>query len=480
MKFIVRTVVILLIVDALLVYMHYSQKEGNDAEATGIREVIQEIELVNRPDGLHIRHHFSNLSENRHEIIWPEKSVSRSCHLETVSSCDRLDENLTGFSEGEVPAQSISYVIPREREMKETALFRNTFAALRGGVVSTTRFHLTDETASGGLWINGLKRIGHKKMEYIDYSYYRGAGKVTDLYWQKEEPLLAYKGNRLSVYGQDGAEVDFESADLALEEVGANHSTVVLGKVGQVVRSDRFIITPNQTISRAADLFLASSIHSQYQLPATGPALAEVLASILSGKPTGSAEARAMYQTLRETVTEEELAALRITLHKRSGEKMSGALLDDLIGEVTGFGTSYFEKSLKDGSANRPFLVEDLREIALNGETIPDLHVLLKDGNVLYPSKTVLRKLGYTIESNERSIYIKSGKHNFRFPKKDPFYVYNERKYTLRSIPFELLEGEIYFQEDAFRRLFLLSIEKKEEMIDIVPIASQLEEVQSK
>lgn len=179
---------------------------------------------------------------------------------------------------------------------------------------------------------------------------------------------------------------------------------------------------------------MASSMDGRFQLPATGPTLAEVLASILSDKPTGSSEARAMYQTLQESVTEDEMAALQTKLHKKTGEKMNGAALDDLIGEVTGFGTSYFEKSLKDGSADHPFLVEDLRTVTLNGEALPELRVLLKDGKILYPSKTILRKIGYTIDSNERSIYIKSDQRNFRFPRKDPFTCIMNR--NSRSIPF--------------------------------------------
>lgn len=468
-----------MIVDALLIYMHYSQKEGADAVAAGIQEYTQEIELVNRPDGLHIRHHFSNLLGERYEIVWPPNSVSRSCHLEEAVSCDRLDDNLTGFSEGEVPVQSISYVIPNEQQMKNTALFKDIFATLRGAAVKTTRFHLTDETGVGGLWVNGLKRIGHKDMEHIAYSYYRGSGTVNDLYWQKETPPIAYKGNHLTVYGKGHAKNDFESADMGLEEVGVDHSIIVLGKTGQVIRSNRFIITPNQTIDRSTDLFMASSVHGKYKLPANGPILAEILASILSGKATGSDQARALYQTLQGSMTEEEMAALQAKLHKKTGEKVNGAALDDLIAEVTGFGTSYFEKNLQDNTSSHPFLVEDLRDVALNGETIPGLRVLLKDGKTLFPSKTVLRKLGYMIDSNERSIYIKSGKRNFRFPRKDPFYVFNERKYTVNSIPFELLEGDIYFSEETFRRLFLLSIDKKEDVINIVPITSLLEEVQS-
>ena len=75
MKYIVRTVAVLLIVNALLAYMHYEQ--AGDTLAKGSDQVTydQEIEVVNRPDALYIRHHFSNLSERRQEIVWPATSV---------------------------------------------------------------------------------------------------------------------------------------------------------------------------------------------------------------------------------------------------------------------------------------------------------------------------------------------------------------------------------------------------------------------
>ena len=45
-------------------------------------------------------------------------------------------------------------------------LFNEPFAALHGSSASYTLFHMTDETGIGGLWVNGLKRVGTKKMTH--------------------------------------------------------------------------------------------------------------------------------------------------------------------------------------------------------------------------------------------------------------------------------------------------------------------------
>ena len=82
--------------------------------------------------------------------------------------------------------------------------------------------------------------------------------------------------------------------------------------------------------------------------------------------------------------------------------------------------------------------------------------------------REILNLAGYTITSNERSIYIENGIRKFRFPKKELFYVYNEQKYDVVTMPFEVLEGDFYFEESWFKRLFLLSIEKTADTIDII------------
>ena len=72
---------------------------------------------------------------------------------------------------------------------------------------------------------------------------------------------------------------------------------------------------------------------------------------------------------------------------------------------------------------------------------------------------------------------LKMSIRKFRFPKKELFYVYNEQKYDVVTMPFEVLEGDFYFEESWFKRLFLLSIEKTADTIDIIRMSTLIEEV---
>jgi len=153
--------------------MHFSQSGKASGEDLNARPYTQEIEVTNRSDALHIRHHFRDLSNGRYEIVWPEISTERSCYGPAETDCSRLDENMTALIDGEVDQQSISYVIPKSEPMHQAYLFKTPFVELHGAGVRSTELHLTDETGIGGLWINGLKQIGHKSLELIDYSLFR-------------------------------------------------------------------------------------------------------------------------------------------------------------------------------------------------------------------------------------------------------------------------------------------------------------------
>ncbi len=478
MKFIVRTVLVLLIVNGLLIYMHYNQAEDFDSTGSKINTYSQEIEVINRPDALYIRHHFRGMSNTRHEIVWPATSINRSCYLADAVSCDRLDENSTAFLEGGNERQSISYELPKQGPMNKPVLFKDPFTALHGSTVVFTLFHMTDETGIGGLWINGLKRIGTKGMATIDYSLFSGSGEVKDLYWQKNNLPLLYAGDRLSVFGKDGDAEQLLEVDHALKWIDADYSTVVIDNVNPAVSSARFIVSENPGVEKVADQFLTAAMYKRFTIPQKERLTAEMTASILGKKPTGSDKARRLYQTLTESVRVEELEKVRQLLSDLSGQEINATVLDGLTGEVTGFKTSYFKRNSQGDTAIHPFLIEDSRKTHFEGQDFSDIRVIFKDGKTLYPAKKILNAAGYTVTSNEQSIYIENDIRKFRFPKNELFYVYNERKYDVVTMPFEVLEGDFYFEESWFKRLFLLSIEKTVDIIDIIRISTQIGEAE--
>lgn len=477
MKFIGRTVVLLLIVNILLVYMHYKQAGDVIAKDPGAQTYQQEIEVMNRSDALYIRHHFSGLSQGRHEIIWPEASTDRSCHALDAISCGRLDASLTAFVDGDNEKQSISYKIPKEGSKSQAMLYHEPFVILQGATVTSTLFHITDETRMGGMWVNGLEQVGSKQMDLIDYTFFQGSGGVQDLYWQKNSLPLVYEGQKLAVYGAAGNVEQFQAIDAALETIGADHSTMVIDQTSIAVQSQRFIVSENADIDKASNLFLTSAMAARFSISQEERLLVEVLASILGDKVTGAEQSRQAYDKLIVALTPEELALLKEVVNSKAGQEMNATILDDLIKEVTGFKTSYFKTAIQKDTADHLFLFEDTREVRVDGTSYADIGIVLKDGKSLYPAKSILSHLGYTVTANEQSLYIEKEGRKFRFPRKEPFYVYNERKFDVRTSPFEVLSDEVYFEESWFRRLFLLTVDKTAETIDIVNLSAVLEEV---
>ena len=113
-------------------------------------------------------------------------------------------------------------------------------------------------------------------------------------------------------------------------------------------------------------------------------------------------------------------------LKEHEGQAMDATVLDGLVGEVTGLKTTYFTKSMQVDSTQHPFLFEDPRNVSLEGMALPDVRIILKDGKTFYPAKKLLSIVGYNVTSNEQSIYIENPLRQFRFPKKELFYVYND------------------------------------------------------
>ena len=478
MKFIVRTFILLLLVNGSLLYMHYN--DAGSATATSDFQPIysQEIEVMNRPDGLYIRHHFTGLSDVRHEIVWPKMSTERSCYLNDGTACSRLNENTTAFVEGESDRQSIMYVIPKNQLMAQSTLFENVFAILDQSDVKVTLLHLTDEMDIGGSWVTGLARIGKKKMDLVDYSLYMDQGVLTDLYWHEEELPVLYDGDRLSVLGPEAKLniADFEEADSALRNIDAPHSTIVIADNAKRVDSSRFIVSEIGETKGIADVFLLANMYATFPLLKEEPLIAEVVASLLSDKIVGSEKARKMVEELGNKLTKKELEQIVENLRNRSGQSIDAVYLDDLIGEVTGFKTSFIINNNEAETGFSPLLLEDPRNITIAGGDSSNVSPIIKEGKTLYPVTRIMQELGYKVSANKQSLYIENSLKHFRFPLNELFYVYNERRYNVNSIPFERIGDEFYFDEATFIRIFLVEINKTDEVIDIVPIAQFTEE----
>ncbi|MCG7342761.1 hypothetical protein MHZ92_01375 [Sporosarcina sp. ACRSL] len=467
MKIILRIVGLLIILNSVLLYMHYSQMA--DASGTSHKEsrYVQEIEVINREDALFVKHHFRNLDHGRHELVFPIESRNRACLLETESSCSRFNENVTAILEGEENEQSISYEIPKSGHFESRKLFKEPFAVLRNAKPDSTILHMTDESGIGGMWVSGLEMVGFKKMDMVDYTMFKGNGKVTDLYWQRNSLPQVYKGDRLSIFGNSIDNEVAEELHDRLVELGAQHIAIVLDPQGKPLQSSRFLIS-ERPVTELTDAVLESGVRSLYAIPGNEQLVAGLIASIYIDAPIGTERAKAVFESLKHSLTTTQYEMVRSRLAEQKGERLNAAALDEVIGEVSGWKTSFVQKNVE---GNYPFLLEDSRTVHMNGEAQEDIQVVIKDKQTLYPANKLLTRNGYSMSSNESSIYIENENEKFRFSLRDPFYVLNEKRYELRERPYVLIGNEYYFEEDALRRLFQLSIQKNEETIVVTSLA---------
>lgn len=458
--------------------MHYNEAGNATAEGGSQPTFQQEIEVMNRSDGLHIRHHFNNLSAKRQEIFWPDKSVNRACHIESGTACSRLDEDLTAFIEGEEQKQSISYTIPRNEAMNKAYLFKDVFAGLHQSKASSTYFHLTDEIGIGGQWINGLKLIGHEEMGLIDYSFYKGQGEVTDLYWHNEKLPLLFNGDKLSVFGLDTDlnSEEYKSADKVFQELEMPHYTLLLNSGNEPVSSSRFIVRNLAEDDIITDTILVNQIHKQFQVEPSDHLTAEFIASLLSEKAVGSNHTADVYEEILGALSASEFESFTEIVTTNKDDAINSTFLDGVIEEVTGFQTSFFKNNDNVNNPLHPFLFEEPRTVYINGEENPSIKILLKNGKTLYPGVQIMRELGFEMLQNDRSLYLEKGSVKYRFPLQENFYVFNERRYNVMAIPFERIAGEFYFEEVSLIRIFLLDIQKSAEKVDIAPISINVEE----
>ncbi|WP_153731186.1 hypothetical protein [Sporosarcina obsidiansis] len=478
MKTIIRIFLLLVGVNAGLIYLHYSQSATANGEKNHPDTYRQEIEVINRADGLYIRHHFYDLATGRYEIIWPEGSIDQGCWKEDSDTCSRLNEAGIVFDEGERDQQSITYKIPKKEPLRGRKLFKAPFALLQDAKPLTTVFHMTDEQNIGGMWVNGLERVGIADKERITYRLYRGVGFVNELYWQSNAIPISYSGNKMSVYGEGVEKKQIDQMEKMLEEIGGDHVSVILSPRNQTLYAQRFVVDKPENMSNVLKQMARMSVQSRFMIPADEPSMNSMLASILGDQAVGTKAEQGAFNRLKESLSEEQFNMFRQKVRDQIGQKLAAKELDHLLLEVTSFETQYFQKTMHEQRYSYPFLLMDPRKVLLDGNELKEAKVVVLEGKSFYPADEILTQMGYEITSNKQSIYIESPKRHYRFSKVEPFYVLNDRKYDYLEKPYTVINKKLYFDENWLRRIFLVLIEKSDESIAVEQIEQLIKEME--
>ncbi|MFJ5771287.1 hypothetical protein [Psychrobacillus sp. NPDC093180] len=467
MKFVISFLTMLLVVtNSVLLLFQYHVYSSSLEEEEQTFSYEQEIELKFKRDKVIVKQHFLHLPQEKMTIAWPISSVNRSCELGTTSdSCSRLSDDLTSFEEGESTKQSISYEIPLADGLPDGILLSGFLAKIEKGGVSYTTLHVTDEVKRGGMWVSGLPVIGSTSLNLIDYTLFSGAGNMSDLYWQQAVIPVKYKNDYLTVHSNEELTEELRVRLDNLNIPNSAHITLLFTENKNNIKSPRIVFMKSKDIDSIERELIVKTVQYQYGLTDDNSLLSEVVSSFSMDRSIGSEKSVWMYETLKNYFTTNQLSEWKTKLTKNSS--LNAEKLDELLSEVIGSNTSFFQLNLQSELDKFPLLFEDSRTVYVNGVQQEELKLLMKDGKILYAAGPLLAELGYTLNDTDKGLYVQNDSRAFRFPIQEPFYVLNEKRYDAMSEPFERIGSEFYIEEAWMIRLFLLDIEKQEDRINI-------------
>lgn len=454
----------LVVTNCVLLLFQYEVYSSNIDEEGQAFLYEQEIDIQLLKDSVQVNQHFFDLPSQKLSIAWPLSSENRSCISNNIDSCDRLTEDLASFQEGESSSQSISYTIPLKKGLQEGIILSDFLSKIENGGVSYSTLHITDSLKRGGVWVSGLPNVGNSSLDLIDYSLFFGEGPVQDLYWQQEVLPIQYENQNFTIYSKDPITTGLKELLDELHLPNASHSSVLFTPNKNDVNPSSILFVQTDDLPSIQRELIVKNVQMGYKLPADNLLLAEVVSSFIMESPVGTEKSIWMYETLTNYLTSSQALEWKTKLEGQ--KQLSAEKLDNLLSSIIDSKTSFFHLN-EQTTEKFPLLFEDSREVYVNNSLQKDIHVLLKDGKVLYAAEPLLDVLGYTYDDTDKGLYVQNATRAFRFPIQEPFYVYNQKRYDAMSEPFEKIGSKFYIEETWMIRLFLLNTDKNEERINL-------------
>lgn len=461
---------LLLFMNTIILVLQYQVYSSDDNEQISSYTFTQEVNVTYREGRLVILHDFFSLPNQAVTIDWPLSSENRGCHIEGDVNCSRLSDDLTKFEKGEASRQTISYEIPVQEPLNNQQLWKDVFAFLSDGKAGSSVVHVTDETKVGGMWLTGLPVIGKKTLSLVDYTLFNGMGAIGDLYWQKEILPTVYKDQQLSLYASQPIEEEVRQALITNNTPEINqHISVIETINGENLHAHRLVFIPSANLPNFEEELIIRSVKGQYTFSAKSIYSLETVASFLTNQAVGTQKSKAMYESLVAYMTKLQKEEWTSQLFESKGQTISPELLDEWLTEILSLKTSFFVMNEQSATELLPLLFEETRSIFINELENKDMTIIFSNGRVLYSVKPMLSLFGYEMKETTTSFYIQNAARAFRFPLKEPFYVFNERRYDALSQPIEKIGESYYIEESWLIRLFLIDIQKEENQINISP-----------
>ncbi|RLQ95854.1 stalk domain-containing protein [Falsibacillus albus] len=460
---IIGFLLLLVILSALsLQWNRFSDKEAPSGSSVDGR---QEITIVHQKNTFQIKQTVY-LPKGTYNLHIPPKTELSSCVTAEEAECDWTKRN-NSLQKEEGP-------ITLEYKTMAGRINDHYFASqwaikLEDVKMVDTKINFAEQTLRNGEWFSSGQRIAMKGLKLVDYYKFESQGGAPPLYWEKGTWKKKKLDELYTIYYQGDANKDFgklKELDFPYEQ---NPINIIVSKQNQHISSkDFYVINQEKQLTSIIPLSIKESIIQHAHFEPDQRWYADVVASLVTKTAIGSVHSISMFHKLDGFMRPKEQNTFISGFYRLKGV-VSAEKLDQLLSRAKGYPIHFFKLNKIEKESYRNLIAYDERPVRFHGSPLHGVECIYDDGKMLFPAAMVFKGLGFTVKNNsdDHEWMIIKGEEHVRLSETGNFLYINGEKYGMLTNPFVHINQSVYIDEGWLKKIFHLSIDKRENSIVI-------------
>ncbi|HYK74669.1 MAG TPA: hypothetical protein VEV44_16360 [Pseudoneobacillus sp.] len=435
---------------------------SSESSKSAVSSANQKIQIVSSSNNININQTFSGLNPKKeYKIMVPNLISDWTCETKSGESCKSNDQNPTTF-QPEDGVIKIVYSIPINRDDLFTIL-SNWKMKLYGVSIQHSSIAIAESYHRKGTWIAGLPFKAYKELDLIDFFSFEGDGDFETLYFQKKPFIFHYQEIFYGYYsnGQENKKLNLSKYSQLKKK---NFTVIVSSDFLTYENKDMLIVKNTQPITDI-DHSLVTQFF-KYKLENETDWLVSLFTSFSFNNKSPIKKTNEILNELNRELSSSELQEF---YQKVAGSPSTLGVkeLDQILGEVKGLKTSFFQKNI-EANSNVPLYFMETKLVNFKEEKEKKAELIYMDSKRLYPIETMLSIIGYKISQVDDKLNLNKKSFYYQFDLNHNLFLFNGHDYGLLESPIVEVNHHYYMDQNWLQTLFKISIKEDGAKLTII------------
>ncbi|MGG6432172.1 hypothetical protein ACPF7I_04965 [Anoxybacillus sp. D401a] len=420
----------------------YYQWDEYHTEATKQSVLQHDVEATFTGKTIEVVHHIRGAVTNTYEVTVPKEVKDVSCVKQK-----QCVEQKNGKTIVHVPnTHTISLTYRVMVGQKEPLFIKEWLIRFHTTQQQQMNVSLTDVVHSKGIWAADGKLIGYVyKPSFLFFMWEKKGGQTVPLYFQTK-PLRTSFDENVSIYTTKPLN-DTERSFWKQNGV----QTLVVTPFRLQYMTPTFVIIPDtSSFSNVQRAYVRVQLEQRFPNSVVPDWIWDLLVSYMTKTEPATTKAKRALQQLKQTLTKEEQETFWTLVQTSDGQSLTMKKLDEWLGKAYGGNTTFFQNE------ETYMTFTERKMLVVNEVKLPTAHVLLKDGQQLFPFVPIMRTLGYTVQRSGEAIFIEKDGARWRF-------FINGTEAVIQQ-----WDGTLYMERTEFPKWFSVYISETSEEIRVI------------